>query len=230
MSDAARFVVSQIDWARNEYGDTYFRRTPRAARVAAFASFDEAEADRQAREAEFRRRANPFLYGGEALFYQSSLDGPRLHDWLLDVGIEPLASPNGHSAWIAWWDTVAHLWSADQVAHAWTAFDKVRFFEVHEECLSRKAYVIVELNWLWEDEPTLEADYEGGNVVRAYRSKSTAGAECDRLNRERQAQGTHRGYSSFTRRTRGDGSDDVSRPITEAVFFEVVEIELEEGA
>ncbi|MCI0701767.1 MAG: hypothetical protein L0241_11845 [Planctomycetia bacterium] len=230
MPDVTRFVVSQIDWIHSEYGDRYYRHTPRSERVAEFASFDEAEADRRKREAISRRDVNPFQYGGAALFYQTSLDGPRLHDWLMDVGIEPPENPKGHADWIAWWDAFAHTWSAEQLAHAWQAFDKVRFFKVTEVRPNRKAYVVTEVNWTWHDEPTLEADYEGGNMVRAYRSKTAAEAECDRLNRERQAQPEHNGYSSFTRESRRDGADQMGLDISQTVFFEVVEIELGDDA
>lgn len=229
MSDATQFVVSLIEWAPSQFArDKYLRRTQRALRAADFATFDEADADRARREADYRRRAgvNPFLYGGEALFYQTSLDAPRLHDWLMDAGIEPPVNPNGHSAWVAWWEQFAPTWTAEQLAHAWAALDKVRFYEVTEEHPAQKAYVIVELNWLWEDEPTLQADYEGGNAVRAFRSRANAEAECDRLNRERQAQERHNSYSFFTRSTRAGSPDTYSLDISKTIFFEVVEIEL----
>jgi hypothetical protein len=87
---------------------------------------------------------------------------------------------------------------------------------------------VIELNWTWHDEPTLYADYEGGNVIRAFRSKRAAEAECERLNRERQHQNEHQGFSYFTRSTRGTGADDQSRGMADTVFFEVVEIELGE--
>jgi hypothetical protein len=138
MSSDKRYVVSRIDWAESEYGDAYKRRTPRTVRVASFRSFDAAEFDRRRREAECRRQVNPFLYGGEALFYQSSLDAPRLHDWLMDAGIEPPANPNSHAARATWWNAYAHTWSAEQLAHAWAALDKVRFFEITEEHLNAR--------------------------------------------------------------------------------------------
>lgn len=61
MSEAVRFVVSEIDWARDEDdADDYFRRTVRTTRVASFATFDEAEADRRRREEKRRATENPF--------------------------------------------------------------------------------------------------------------------------------------------------------------------------
>jgi len=231
MSDTgSRFVVAQIDWARGEYSeDDYFRRTVRTTSVASFATFDEAEADRRRREEERRATENPFRLGGAALFYQTSLDAPRLHDWLMDVGIDPPAKPQGHKSWAEWWDESSRGWSAEQRAHAWAAMDKVRFFTVAEERPDRKAYVIQELNWRWEDEPTLYADYEGGNMVRAFRSRAAADAECDRLNKERQAQADHEGFSSFTRCSRIGEREGTDLAISETIFFEVVEIELEDA-
>jgi hypothetical protein len=225
------YAVRQIDWVRSEYGDKFFRRTPRGVVVATFPTFDEADADRRVREAEFRRRANPFRYGGAALFYQTSLDAPRLHDWLLDGGIDPPAYKFSHESWAEWWDEFAHTWTTDQRAHAWQAIDKVRFFEVVEQHPARKAYVVLEINWTWNDEPYLDADYEGGNAVRAFRSRAKAEAECYRLNRERQQQQQHAGYDHFRLPPRpGYDPEPYTRPIAETVFFEVVEIELGDEA
>jgi hypothetical protein len=125
-----------------------------------------------------------------------------------------------------WWDAFAHTWSAEQRAHAWEALDKVRFFEVIEEHSKRKAYVVVEINWTWNDEPAIDADYEGGNVVRAFRSRANAEAECERLNQERRRQNAHQGYSYFDMNgRRGHAREQYS--INEGIFFEVVAIELE---
>jgi hypothetical protein len=228
MNNAVRFVVSQIDWARDEDSEGgYARRTVRTTPVASFATFDEAEADRRRREEERRATENPFLLGGASLFYQTSLDGPRLHDWLMDAGIEPPAKVKGHATWAEWWDKSSREWSAEQRAHAWAAMDKVRFFAVSEERPDHKAYVIQELNWRWEDEPTLYADYEGGMMVRAFRSKAAAEKECARLNKERQAQDDHDGFSSFTRCSRAGQRDAPGLDITETICFEVVEIDVE---
>jgi hypothetical protein len=231
MTDALRFVVSELDWARDEYSeDDYFRRTARTKPVASFATFEEAEADRGRREDERRATENPFRFGGASVFFQSSLDGPRLHDWLMDAGIDPPAKLKGHASWAEWWDETSGKWTAEQRAHAWAALDKVRFFAVTEERPGRKAYVIQELHWAWHDEPTLIADYEGGLVVRAFRSRAAAEAECERLNRECQAQAEHNGFSSFTRSSRIGTPDAPYLDISETIFFEVVEVDLGDDA
>lgn len=62
----------------------------------------------------------------------------------MDGGIDPPTSELRHSDWRAWWYAFAHTWSNDQLAHAWAAFDKVRFFEVvHDAPFT--AQVIVEI-------------------------------------------------------------------------------------
>src|SRR5262245_42466585 len=139
MSDAVRFVVSQIDWAKDQYGgDNYFRRTAPLLRLSGLDTFDDAEPYRSAKAAARCPGAHLFLHGGAALFYQPSLDAPRLHDWLMDAGIEPPTEPPDHSAWVEWWRASVHKWSAEQRAHAWSALDKVRFFTVSEERPSSK--------------------------------------------------------------------------------------------
>jgi hypothetical protein len=128
----SRHAVRKLGWYQPPHGDPYTRRLPSADGVATFGSFDEAEADRSEREADARAGENPFRFGGASVFFQSSLDGPRLHDWLMDAGIDPPESELRHADWRGWWDAFAHTWSADQLAHAWAAFDKVRFFDVAE--------------------------------------------------------------------------------------------------
>jgi hypothetical protein len=229
MPKSSKFVVTEIDWAKNEdASDDYARRTLRTTPVAIFATFEAAEADRRKREAEKHATENPFEYGGPSLFYQTSLDGPRLHDWLMDAGITPPEKLRGHATWAEWWLLNSRKWSAEQRAHAWAAMDKLRFFTVTERPPGRKAYVIQEVNWRWEDEPTLYADYEGGHVVRAFRSKAAAEAECDRLNEERQSQDDHNGFEYFTRGTRIDDDGEGGTHISETEFFEVVEVWLED--
>jgi hypothetical protein len=221
-----RYVVSQIDWAKGDRAYPYLRRTPRTTPVADYKTFEAAEFDRRRREEQARAGVNPFRYGGESLFYQTDFAAPYLHDWLMDAAINPPERPQAHGDWVAWWDRCAHAWSAAQLEHAWAAMHKVGFFEITEAHPDRKAYVVVEVNWTWHDMATVFADHEGGNVVRAYRSKANADAECARLNRERQQQPRHAGYSSFTREWRGDGSDSRQTNMEETQFFEVVEIEL----
>jgi hypothetical protein len=229
-----RYAVHQLSWVQPEYDDDpYLRRLPKSAKVAAFSSLKAAEADRRERETAARAAANPFRHGGASLFYQTSFDAPRLHDWLLDAGITPPRLPADHSDWIAWWDAFARTWNALQLAHAWKALDKVRFFEVVEERSKSRAYAVVEINWTWNDNPFLDADAEGGTLIRAFRSRAKAETECERLNAERRALPQFQEYRTFDYQHREgkiwDAEGDWTQSdISEAVFFEVVEIETEE--
>jgi hypothetical protein len=128
----AGYTVRKLCWYQAPHGDPYTRRLPGGEGVAAFDTFDAAEERRRELEAGARAGENPFRFGGASVFFQSSLDGPRLHDWLMDAGIDPPASELRHADWRAWWDAFAHTWTADQRAHAWAAFDKVRFFDAVE--------------------------------------------------------------------------------------------------
>ena len=75
----SRYVVRRLGWYQPRHGDPYTRRVPTAAPVASFRTFDEADAHRGALEASAREGENPFRFGGASIFFQSSLDGPRLH-------------------------------------------------------------------------------------------------------------------------------------------------------
>ena len=100
----SRYTVRKLGWYQPPHGDPYTRRLPTAEFVATFDTFDEAEEQRRELEAESRDGENPFRFGGASVFFQSSLDGPRLHDWLMDAGIDPPTSELRHADWRAWWD------------------------------------------------------------------------------------------------------------------------------
>ena len=202
----SNYTVRKLGWYQPPHGDPYTRRLPTAAPVAAFDNFDEAEMHRRELEAESRSGENPFRFGGGSIFFQSSLDGPRLHDWLMDAGIEPPSSELRHSDWRVWWDAFAHTWSEHQLAHAWAAFDKVRFFDV-SEAASVAAHVLTEIVWgrLERDWNAVTAGTEGGRLIRVYRREKAA--EADRVRRNRSLAhgfGAYRydrrlGYDSGTR-------------------------------
>ena len=204
--DTSRYTVRRLGWFQPPHGDPYTRRLPTAEPVASFDTFDEANAHRWALETESRAGENPFRFGGASMFFQSSLDGPRLHDWLMDAGIDPPASELRHHDWRAWWDAFAHTWSADQLAHAWAAFDKVQFFDVTEDDPGEPLHLIQEVRYVdrssWFPAETFdgtyviepefgwalsaEADPEGGFPLRAYRSARRVSAVCEEMNRNPQ--------------------------------------------
>ncbi len=196
-----RYTVRQLGWYQAPHGDPYTRRVPTTVPVATLDTFDDAEAHRRECESAARESENPFRFGGRSVFFQSSLDGPRLHDWLMDAGIEPPVSELRHDDWRAWWEAFAHTWSADQLAHAWAAFDKVRFFDVVEEqkntvlpliqeirFVDRESWFPIETFYGTFDVPAHpgmavgESDDEGGFPLRAYRTARRAAEMCEEMN------------------------------------------------
>ena len=193
MMNSSRYSVRRLVWYQPPHGDPYTRRVPAVVPVASFDTFDDAEAHRRALEADAREGENPFRFGGCSVFFQSSLDGPRLHDWLMDAGIDPPVAQLRHGDWRVWWYAFAHTWSAEQLAHTWAAFDKVRFFDVVEEG-PVAAHVVTEIVWgrLERDWNGTTAGSEGGRLVGVYRRERAAEVERLRRNRERSD-----GYGQF---------------------------------
>jgi hypothetical protein len=214
MDNPTRFTVRRLGWHQAPHGDTYTRRMPSAEPVAGFDNFDEAEEHRRGLEHAARTGENPFRFGGAALFFQSSLDAPRLHDWLLDEGIEPPAEELRHRDWREWWDAFAHTWTEAQLAHAWQGLDKVRFFDAIGEPADGPFHVLLEVQFAHRGAAyTSTAEREGGIPVRVFRRFRTAAAECDRRNDPiRHA------------RPVGDEWEDLLRDLRRAVFFETVTI------
>ncbi|MFO0825996.1 MAG: hypothetical protein U0792_23235 [Gemmataceae bacterium] len=224
MSDSdTRYVVRRLGWHQAPHGDPYTRRLPTAEAVARFDNFDDAEYHRRALEAEARADENPFRFGGAALHFQSSLDIPRLHDWLLDIGIDPPVEQLRHNDWRVWWDAFSHTWNEEQLHHAWQGLNKVQFFDVVEEPNEPPLHMVTEIGFI--ERQTLvqvaEAEREGGRLHGLYRSERTARTQCDRLNIARQdatnqwlrfGYGFRRGYSEERRRGR------------EVVYFELAEV------
>jgi hypothetical protein len=226
MSDEIRFTVRRLGWHQNPHGDHYTRRLPTAQPVATFDNFDDAEYHRRARESEARAGENPFRFGGETLYFQSCLDAPRLHDWLLDMGIDPPTTQLRHRDWREWWDAFAHTWSEEQLAHAWQGLDKVRFFDVEQVSGSEPLHAIMEVRFVNRDYRSLKADREGGRVVRVYRRPRVAKSECDRLNRIRQQAREYQGHYYVEHRTRVGYENDREeyRRVEDSVFYELTEL------
>lgn len=220
------FTVHEIVWSES---GSLLRRLPKTTRVAAFADPDEATADRWRREVAARNGRNPFRYGGASLFYQTTLPGPVLRDWYLDHDFEPppAESADDHAKWREWWKVVVPQLPPDRVAVAWEPLDRVRFFEVHRPTTAGKAFVIVEINWTWNDNPCLDADAEGGKPVSAFRSRENAEWYCEELNRERRADTGFGRYDAFAYQDRR-GGEYHRVPRETADFYEVIEIDLEE--
>lgn len=228
MSDV-RYTVRRLGWHQASHGDHYTRRLPTAEPVEHFADFDAAEYRRRAleharRAFEHARRTtrtneNPFRFGGASLFFQTSLDAARLHDWLLDEGIDPPAEQLRHRDWRLWWDAFAHTWTEHQLAHAWQGLDKVRFFDVVGESAGRPLRVVSEISFVAAGYHRRAAEREGGRPHGLYRSPHAATAACDRLNEARREE-TYDWWRHYYRQRFGYGDDPLGG--REAVYFEVI--------
>jgi hypothetical protein len=204
---ATHFVVSRLTWRSG--WDRVFVRMSGETRVAAFADFDSAEADRATRERAVRARVNPFDCGttwGE----RAHMPEPVFRDFIHDAGIElptivpaPTTDEDGLAlsrqarrlkqrevppagtfrSWAVWWAATAPALSVEQVARVWDGLDRVRFFRVEERPVRTVAFVVVEVQWNYNDE-WYYPPAEGGGAYTAYRSRERAEAECARLNAE----------------------------------------------
>jgi hypothetical protein len=206
------FVVSRLNW-RAAGREREFVRLAGDVRVSAFADFDSAEADRASREAAARETVNPFRCGA-TWADRSGLPEPVFRDFLADAGIEPpafgpLPETNAEGEplnryermvarrtpppagtfrdWADWWDASRDKLSAAQVARVWEGLDRVRFFRVEERPVRQVAYVVVEVQWNYNDE-WFYPPQEGGAPHTAYRTRERAEAECERLNAEAREQ------------------------------------------
>jgi hypothetical protein len=205
---ATHFVVSRLTWRTAGYGCT-FVRLPGETRVAVFADFDSAEADRVKRETAARTIVNPFRCGttwGE----RSHMPEHVFRDFIKDAGLEPptidevpetdeagkpltwparkakleeILPPGTYRSWEAWWEAVSPTLSAEQVARVWEGLDRLRFFRVEERPVRAVAYVVVEIQWNYNDE-WYYPPAEGGGAHTAYRTRERAEVECARLNAE----------------------------------------------
>ncbi|MCE9561723.1 MAG: hypothetical protein K8U57_06670 [Planctomycetes bacterium] len=173
MPPITRYFVRRRNWRWSPGNDL----TPRGwvcfpgpgHTVAEFDHFDDAQHDWGKREAEVRRKFNPFECG--PLSMVSSLPEPILRDFLKDTGIEP---PEAGIAWDAWWPANRERLSEEQQARVWEAVDKVRFFEITEETAGAEVHVVVDVLWERRDELYV-AEYDGGELIRACRYSQRAG-------------------------------------------------------
>jgi hypothetical protein len=152
-------------------------RLPGSERVASFDDLDAAETDCRCREEEARRDVNPFACGGP-LCYQTSLDEGRLHDWVLDLGLEP-PEPGTKAGWRTWWDKHHKSMTDLQKAKIWEALDKVRFFRVVESS-SRILFMVAGAYCKYNDE-YYYTEADGLTPYKAFRTREEAEVERDEM-------------------------------------------------
>jgi hypothetical protein len=127
--DGPRVEVASWHLSRDRTGRIVFGRS-----VRAFANRHEADAFRTQTERRDRAGKNPFDFDtgdDDPLASRTSLDYPRLHDWLLDCGAARAPDPDATAAgWQAWWERTVPGLSPLQQAKAWEAFDRLRLYDV----------------------------------------------------------------------------------------------------
>ncbi len=228
------YLVRERTWV-NPAESFYWLIPERTEVVATFANYEWAIADCRRREEETRWPANPFRYGN-TMFYRSSLDAPRLHDWLLDHGIEPPVRTDERDPtpleWEEWWSQNIGTLSDSERATVWEVMDKVRFFDVVDESADAKVYVVVEIQFTCIDETYGEADPEGGIVQIAFTDKRKAESHCRRRNAEQRAEYTEYTeyeyeYLDYVDRIGSLNGEQLATD--EAIYFEVLEVPLEPG-
>jgi hypothetical protein len=237
------YVVERLNWRKARHYAEHSRpewdgyvQLPGGTRLRSFPDVESARRFCAEREQEVRARANPFACGGPALHYQTCFDAARLHDWLLDAGIEPpAAGPDDSRDWRHWWERVAASLSPEQRAHCWAALDKVRFHRVLEQPSRPTVFVVVRRDWEYNDEWNYTPS-DGTSPIEAYSTWEKA--QKARARRERAVRGGHgEGFSGVYETT--DLLWEWAEPFTpvpegntfarpgEDLFFEVVEVELE---
>jgi hypothetical protein len=235
---ATHFVVERLGWRRTcfhrDRGDAWvgYVLLPGAERrLRSFDDRDEAQRFCHEQEQALRARANPFVCGGPALHYQSSFDEGRLHDWLLDGGIDPPGKlKSGKRAWGAWWAGHALL-TPEQREHVWKALDKVSFHRVVERPARPRAYVLLAREWAYDDEVNYTRE-DGVSPVEAYSTWEKA--EKARARLEAQGGGGFGGYEKtglvWERAAPFEelpGHGDLFAEPEEVQFYEIVEVDLE---
>ena len=230
------YLVREQTWV-NLTDSFYWLIPERTEVVATFAHYEGAVADCRRREEETRWSANPFRYG-HTMFYRSSLDAPRLHDWLLDHGIEPPARTDERDPapieWEEWWSQNIGTLSDTECTTVWEAVDKVRFFDVADEPARTKACVIVRIQFTSDDLNFVEADPEGGKIQIAFYEKIKADSHCRQRNAESQAENAADNeshdfdYVDYVDRVGELNGEQLA--IDEAIYFEVLEVPLEPGS
>ncbi len=240
-----KYEVRTIEWLPPYFRQTCRTRGPMWELASTHPSYSEAvtacDAVNAAAWADLE--CNPFLYGGESLFFQSTFPPGPFCDYLEDRGIDlPASGPDTDNAgWVAWYKLGRRKRSSlksrrkrftpVQMLALREVMNLVRFAEVVEVAdVATKGYLVQELFWSWDDysdSPACRPDPEGGLFVAVYRSRSKADGRCAELNAARRGQGDHGGMTLFDTEGRKGAVEPFQTPITETLFYEVVEVDLD---
>jgi hypothetical protein len=213
---STRFVVHRLNWRYN--GRWHLQ--PGMLRVCAFDSRAEAEADSARREANARRRVNPFAHS--ALSALSSMPEGVFLDLAADLGAAPPGEKKGKLDWEAWWPALRD----EQRTGLYQAMDLLRYYSVVERPAVPVAYCVMGVNEFYNGEHW-EIVCEGGAIAGVWRAPAKA------LERARRWHASHRVNPSYWFPSSVDPFDPEShyRRFIEGPWdADVVEIELHETA
>ena len=175
-----KYEVRMIEWVPHVQSDRPHKtRGPMSETVSTRATYAQAVAvcDEVNAKAWADLDCNPFLHGGETLFFKSTFPPGPFCDYLEDRGIDlPASGPDTDNAgWVGWYKagrqkrtshkTRRKRFTPAQMAAIREVMNLVRFAEVVEvPDAVTKGYLIQELNWNWR-RGVLSADPEGGKFV-----------------------------------------------------------------
>jgi hypothetical protein len=181
MSASAKtvFALERLNW--RWCSDAALMRLPGRTRLRSYARRATALKARAEKEQAVRARANPFLCGGQALHYQTSLAPGLLNDWALDLGLTPPGPAASSKAWAGWWEQQQGAFTPLQRDKMWEALDRLRFYEVVEHPERPVVYVVVRINWAYNDQ-WFVAEAEGGAPENVFRTRDEAEAYCQECN------------------------------------------------
>jgi hypothetical protein len=163
-----RWVVEQVVFPEGRLED----HLTGARELASFD--DEEKARRRCTELEhsLRSKVNPFVLR-QGLVGLTSLGSGVFCDWLLDAGIDPPPEADGRRDWAGWYERCQGSWDEASRARFWEALDLLRFFRVAERP-ARKGYVVLEVGWLWHDEPPYDTEPECRRAVEVFADRAAA--------------------------------------------------------
>jgi hypothetical protein len=169
------FVVLRLNWRPTGGGAWWL--APGTARLASFPTRDEAEVERARREANARKRVNPFRCD-KPLAELTTMPGPIFRDWVRDTGLTPPdTADDAPDAWAAWWAAERFGMSAEQLVKLWEGLNRVHFFRVDERADGPVAFAVMRtITRDNGDGPFFSG--EGGQVSAVYRTREQADGAC----------------------------------------------------
>lgn len=208
-----RWVVEQIVFAPHLVNDLLAG----SSEVRSFDDEDRARRECDSLEGKMRASVNPFdrCFGG--LTALTSLDPAVFRDWLLDAGIDPPAEARPQADWKGWYERTHHRWDDLARQRFWERLDRLAFFRVVER-RPRKGYVVMEVGWLWCDEPPFFTDPECRRAVEVFADRADADRRRRELERQRRAE-----WPPHMEFEWGTGSGELA----DAPLYEVVEVDWE---